>query len=75
MRDENFLQIPGHTQNKDLFFRDVDIAGEYVLLLIFLTASNFAYEGVRTDGWLLLDAFQLSYILLLIVLDLYMLCC
>jgi len=75
MRDENYLQIPGHTQNKDFFSRAVDIAGECVLLFIFLTASNFANEGVRTDGWILPEAFHLSYILLLIVLDLCMLCC
>jgi hypothetical protein len=50
MRDENYLQIPGRTQNKDLFFSEIIFAGECVLLLIFLSASNFASEGIRTDG-------------------------
>jgi len=71
MRVENNLQIPVRTQNMDLFFRAIAIAGECVLL-IFLIASNFASEGVRTDGP---ETFQLSYILLLIVLDLCMLFC
>jgi len=68
MRDENYLQIPGRTQN-------TDPVGSLLLERVFFLATNLASEGIRTDGWILPDSIQLSYILLLIVLDLCMLCC